>query len=358
MFRIKGLVLSLQQKERNQCFGPRILCLIRGVNYFSIITVCVHKVWSPQDCCATSYQPPRNGSTGSAVAVLCRACQMGSIDLFSSYFTAMYLPECSLVIYMLWVTGHYKRKSHFPSACFSHTLFQPSLQLSFRELFWDKRRKVCGVTRKSTCKDFYCISAVILGVSQRIKHGFWASKSLSFLWVQLLVGNRKCVHFLRGDSSVFRVNNVVHKLSREEEKEQRWWKTQTFGSVWFLQVLQTFCWLLSVFKSTRFHPHSLLSQAIVEITILQHCFLYFLTLSNCSCSFDSFIYLFCRTWVILRVFFTLAAKLCPRVDITDLFHFWNCLYFFHLKEQSLLLRQHLLWTKLSWVFLHPLKEKK
>lgn len=146
--------------------------MIRGVNYFSIIAVCVHKVWSPQDCCATSYQPPRNGSTGSAVAVLCRACQMGSIDLFSSYFTAVCLPECSLVIYMLWVAGHYKRKSLFPSACFSNTLFQPYLQLSFGELFWDKSKKVCGIMRKPTCKDFHCISTVIPDVFRRTKQGF------------------------------------------------------------------------------------------------------------------------------------------------------------------------------------------
>lgn len=149
---------------------------------------------------------------GWAVAVLCKVCQMGSIDLFSSYFTAMYLPECSLVIYMLWVTGHYKRKSHFPSACFSHTLFLPYLQLGFRELFWDKSRKVCGVICKPTCKDFHCISAVILDVSQRIMQGFWTSKSLSFLWVQLLLGNRKSVYFLKRDSSAFRVNSVTHKL--------------------------------------------------------------------------------------------------------------------------------------------------
>lgn len=151
-------------------------------------------------------------------------------------------------------------------------------------------------------------------------------------------------------------NNVAHKL-RGKKKEQRWWETKTSESV-YLQVLLTFWWFLSIFKSTRFHSHCLFSQAIVDITILQHCFLYFLMLSNCSCTSVSFVYLFCTTWVILRQFFMLAAKFCPRVDITDLFHIWNCLSFFHRKEQSLLLWQHLLWTKLSWVSLHPLKEKK
>lgn len=123
-------------------------------------------------------------------------------------------------------------------------------------------------------------------------------------------------------------------------------------------MLLTSWWLLSIFKSTRFHSHSLLCRAIADITILQHCFLYFLMLSNCSCTFVSFVYLFCRTWVILREFFMLPAKLCPRVDIKDLFHIWNCLSFFHLKEHSLLLWQHLLQTKLPRIFLHPLKEKK
>lgn len=193
-------------------------------------------------------------------------------------------------------------------------------------------------------------------MSQRIKQGFWASKSLSFLWVQLLVGDRTCVNFLRGQSSAFRVKNVVHKLKRREKKQKRWWEIKTFKSVWYLQVLLTFWWFLSILKSTRLHCHYLLSQAIVDNTILQRCFLYFLMLSNCFCLLS--LSFFCRTWVILREFFMLVEKLCSRVDITDLFHIWNGLSFFNLKEQSLLLWQHLLWTKLSQVFLHPLKDKK
>lgn len=142
-----------------------LLCLIRGVNYFSIITVYVHKVWSPQDTMLPLISCFWTAPLRSAGVVLCKACQMGSIDLFRSYFTAMYLPECSLVIHMLCVTGHYKRKSNFPSACFSHTLFQPYFQLSFREYFWDKSRKANGVICKPTYKAFHCLPEVMPDVS-------------------------------------------------------------------------------------------------------------------------------------------------------------------------------------------------
>lgn len=142
-----------------------------------------------------------------------------------------------------------------------------------------------------------------------------------------------------------------------KKKEQRGWETKSFESVWYLQVLLTFWWLLSIFKSTRFHSHCLLSQAIVDITILQHCFLYFLMLSNCFHTLVSFVYLFCRTWVILREFFMIAAKFCPKMDLLQIYFISEVAYHFFISTISSSL-EDLLWTKFSWVFLHPLKEKK
>lgn len=126
------------------------------------------------------------------------------------------------------------------------------------------------------------------------------------------------------------VNNMVCKHSKGKKKNRG------DGEPRLLNLNGTFkCCLLFddfylLFKSSGLPSHFLLHQAVVDITMLQYypCFLYFFLPNNCFLTFASSVFLFCRSWAVLREFSVLSAQLCPRADLIDLFHTWKLLFAF------------------------------